>query len=101
MTWSLPSRERGLKYIPRFVSRGEIPVAPFTGAWIEMVSLSLVDIAMSVAPFTGAWIEIYLDEQHEQYHRVAPFTGAWIEISMASAASVAEKSLPSRERGLK
>ena len=35
-----------------------------------------------VAPFTGAWIEIIIgvvDEVHEM-QEVAPFTGAWIEM---------------------
>ena len=39
---SLPSRGRGLKFTA--VMRGEVtePVAPFTGAWIEIVSESSV-----------------------------------------------------------
>ena len=34
-----------------------------------------------VAPYTGAWIEIVL--RHVVYHfaQVAPYTGAWIEIN--------------------
>ena len=34
-------------------------VAPFTGAWIEIIVIANVAIAITaVAPFTGAWIEI-------------------------------------------
>ena len=33
-------------------------VAPFTGAWIEMLNKRLNDEIPFVAPFTGAWIEI-------------------------------------------
>ena len=33
-------------------------VAPFTGAWIEMLCSSYAALWRSVAPFTGAWIEI-------------------------------------------
>ena len=34
-------------------------VAPFTGAWIEILGDSLQQFAgLVVAPFTGAWIEI-------------------------------------------
>ena len=33
-------------------------VAPFTGAWIEMVISCAPDTPEKVAPFTGAWIEI-------------------------------------------
>ena len=36
-----------------------VQVAPFTGAWIEMIfGNSPTVIMMLVAPFTGAWIEI-------------------------------------------
>ena len=33
-------------------------VAPFTGAWIEINSLTYKNYFTPVAPFTGAWIEI-------------------------------------------
>ena len=33
-------------------------VAPFTGAWIEMIASFKNCVRMPVAPFTGAWIEI-------------------------------------------
>ena len=33
-------------------------VAPFTGAWIEINTLSILKEWRKVAPFTGAWIEI-------------------------------------------
>ena len=33
-------------------------VAPFAGAWIEIVEKGEVKINASVAPFAGAWIEI-------------------------------------------
>ena len=35
-----------------------------------------------VAPFTGAWIEIVSNAEREEERQVAPFTGAWIEISI-------------------
>ena len=35
-----------------------LPVAPFTGAWIEMDNLCSYPLYPLVAPFTGAWIEI-------------------------------------------
>ena len=34
------------------------PVAPFTGAWIEIVVRLAWSRQRVVAPFTGAWIEI-------------------------------------------
>ena len=35
-----------------------IQVAPFAGAWIEIVCSNVVFIMPQVAPFAGAWIEI-------------------------------------------
>ncbi len=57
-----------------------LSVAPFTGAWIEILSLSKSFRFRFVAPFTGAWIEISLDKFVLMIVLVAPFTGAWIEI---------------------
>ena len=33
-------------------------VAPFAGAWIEIISPSVIRLCNLVAPFAGAWIEI-------------------------------------------
>ena len=55
-----------------------------------------------VAPFTGAWIEIILKILRDRHDFVAPFTGAWIEITMAKAPIKSVRtSHPSRVRGLK
>ena len=37
-----------------------ITVAPFAGAWIEIVYAYPMDKLFIVAPFAGAWIEILL-----------------------------------------
>ena len=77
-------------------------VAPFAGAWIEIVILQAADRRVMVAPFAGAWIEI-----HNYPARglsgliVAPFAGAWIEIELKRHSIDKIWSLPSRERGLK
>ena len=42
----------------------EVPilfVAPYTGAWIEMIKCLNGKVAVFVAPYTGAWIEITKD----------------------------------------
>ena len=76
---SLPSRERGLKwFIYAAKITGEV-VAPFAGAWIEIVLYSVGYCCSDVAPFAGAWIEIF-----EYVQAIADHL-----------------SLPSRERGLK
>ena len=55
-----------------------------------------------VAPFTGAWIEIPTTWPPRTTTLVAPFTGAWIEIFACCAHLASDVgSLPSRERGLK
>ena len=54
-----------------------------------------------VAPFTGAWIEILANLRASASTPVAPFTGAWIEIVSVDIDLLAKSSLPSRERGLK
>ena len=55
-------------------------VAPFTGAWIEIISSFRCIYEYNVAPFTGAWIEISNSVTSLLRNLVAPFTGAWIEI---------------------
>ena len=63
-----------------------------------MNSIGLTD----VAPFTGAWIEIVVKFHDILLLYVAPFTGAWIEIASASASDASKAaSHPSRVRGLK
>ena len=76
---SLPSRERGLKYMV-------IPPLP---------------AAVLVAPLAGAWIEIAGAANVTALYTVAPLAGAWIEITIVFASFHAFLSLPSRERGLK
>ena len=79
---SLRSSERGLKYISALLRSLTVAVAPFVGAWIEMLleehkeyiykslrsserglkymKLLQLKRVMLVAPFVGAWIEIIL-----------------------------------------
>ena len=55
---SHPSWVRGLKW--RHFRRRRLPayVAPFMGAWIEMMTDAIAAAIYEVAPFMGAWIEI-------------------------------------------
>ena len=59
---SLPSWERGLKYLWQ--------IHPI--------------LQVRVAPLVGAWIEININECKERISRVAPLVGAWIEIPVLS-----------------
>ena len=49
---------RGLKFYIELDVILAVPVAPFTGAWIEMYIVNYAISVGKVAPFTGAWIEI-------------------------------------------
>ena len=55
----------------------------------------------TVAPFAGAWIEIVVYCRNARKPVVAPFAGAWIEMVPITPGSHTLLSLPSRERGLK
>ena len=121
---SLPSRERGLKFQKALKGDIRAIVAPFAGAWIEIVNcpcpasssctslpsrerglkclvISLIFWLYGVAPFAGAWIEMLFYQLSETAQSVAPFAGAWIEIEEAASSIAKIGSLPSRERGLK
>ena len=79
-----------------------ISVAPLAGAWIEIVSGGLHHIPGSVAPLAGAWIEMSKFGTGCLHRSVAPLAGAWIEIvKQTDAYALSQRSLPSRERGLK
>ena len=65
-----------------------VVVAPFTGAWIEIISVLAQPVLGGVAPFTGAWIEILAWSRSCSGIRVAPFTGAWIEIRISVCTTV-------------
>ena len=68
-----------MKHDTDIVGENGLPVAPFTGAWIETFPIKSVKAGPNVAPFTGAWIETPIDAKPYVQHFVAPFTGAWIE----------------------
>ena len=56
---SLPSRERGLKYLLIPMILNHLFVAPLAGAWVEMIREMLEkDPSITVAPLAGAWVEI-------------------------------------------
>ena len=76
---SLPSWERGLKWQSTTKKDRKPKVAPFVGAWIEMTQIAIFIVPAGVAPFVGAWIEM-ADADHNRG---------------------ATASLPSWERGLK
>ena len=98
---SLPTRERGLKSVNPFLISYNLIVAPYTGAWIEMLLFCFNGKTDNVAPYTGAWIEMSVLALCLDRGSVAPYTGAWIEIDIQESCPRQLKSLPTRERGLK
>ena len=78
---SLPSWERGLKYLFTPMQKSGAFVAPLVGAWIEISGMRDAREGRSVAPLVGAWIEITHSTLLSSGRCVAPLVGAWIEIS--------------------
>ena len=76
---SLPSRERGLKYLLSLRSPRE----------------------QSSLPSRERGLKYYSQDNNPLHPQVAPFAGAWIEITLIPDKSGKSLSLPSRERGLK
>ena len=97
---SLPSRERGLKLHEIDVMKKR-KVAPFAGAWIEMLSYSAYCILVFVAPFAGAWIEIYKKVCCARWGRSLPSRERGLKSCPYNPQYSHIPSLPSRERGLK
>ena len=114
--WSLPSWERGLKFVVSGLSAPVVLVAPLVGAWIEIYDvLRILVPAVVVAPLVGAWIEITLlssgrcpgkpslpswerglklqcHSHISESSRVAPLVGAWIEITSNKYIVMGQKS---------
>ena len=101
MSPSLPSWERGLKWLIHVGKIRLLVVAPLVGAWIEIICVFESVRKRTVAPLVGAWIEISGMIGTTQTHWVAPLVGAWIEIMRYRPSLAAFASLPSWERGLK
>ena len=80
MIVSLPSWERGLKYLIYNPLDRLIHVAPLVGARIEISSLLKAIRRLCVAPLVGARIEIRQDREDGRGICVAPLVGARIEI---------------------
>ena len=79
-----------------------IRVAPFAGAWIEILKLLSSKQMNKSLPSRGRGLKYRRADSFKGYRTVAPFAGAWIEIeSVQTDHSSDARSLPSRGRGLK
>ena len=98
---SLPSRERGLKFQFAQLTQSVDPVAPFTGAWIEIPAWISWASGARVAPFTGAWIEMLNIVIDGRIGSSLPSRERGLKLPQDSRKYTSDRSLPSRERGLK
>ena len=99
---SLPSRERGLKFAPWERTGIMHSVAPFAGAWIEILFARTHACAPTSLPSRERGLKSIIIYDHPASTTVAPFAGAWIEIYVVlTSLTQTVMSLPSRERGLK
>ena len=78
-------------------------VAPFTGAWIEIISAGgSAPSTMRSHPSRVRGLKYHEALDNDAFDFVAPFTGAWIEMRTASTRCGSKsRSHPSRVRGLK
>ena len=84
MLMSLPSRERGLKFLLRFAAALVATSLPSRERGLKLPPYNVRRLPPVVAPFAGAWIEIFWKKWILRARKVAPFAGAWIEITMQS-----------------
>ena len=77
-------------------------VAPFVGAWIEIVNRIDIFAICPVAPFVGAWIEIFGEMPFVCFEwKSLPSWERGLKCDKSSQLCLGQLSLPSWERGLK
>ncbi len=76
-------------------------VAPFMGAWIETLLVTLENTAPLSHPSWVRGLKLLGIGVVDACRGVAPFMGAWIETSLMAAMSASWQSHPSWVRGLK
>ena len=77
---SLPSRERGLKSYEQVVIQRFKGVAPFAGAWIEIMYRMIQKSSATSLPSRERGLKFMYVMADTITKPVAPFAGAWIEI---------------------
>ena len=98
---SLPTRERGLKFVDRKNDGAKELVAPYAGAWIEIMNMMEFYIGALVAPYAGAWIEICVGSGVVTVCWSLPTRERGLKLWYVGLFSHLFMSLPTRERGLK
>ena len=99
---SLPSRERGLKYIIRHTAHLLSLSLPSRERGLKLGELLVNTRLATVAPLAGAWIEILPDTDMEMIRPESlPSRERGLKFLRHCTSLVHRSSLPSRERGLK
>ena len=98
---SLPSWERGLKYLKKLPVVGSDHVAPLVGAWIEIETAAGGGTGNMSLPSWERGLKLDVATGNSKTAEVAPLVGAWIEITVLRSCRSILPSLPSWERGLK
>ena len=79
-SWSLPTRECGLKFLFSRLELYRSPVTPYAGVWIEINVPLITLLHTAVTPYAGVWIEIARKNRKNSWKIVTPYAGVWIEI---------------------
>ena len=80
MALSHPTRVRGLKFVVVVIGH-KVKVAPYTGAWIEIVFKKSVQSDLPSHPTRVRGLKFQNEQGMFFQGLVAPYTGAWIEIN--------------------
>ena len=102
ITWSLPSRERGLKCtLLRSGQLSAVKSLPSRERGLKSHTVGAVRVGTPVAPFTGAWIEMAWAVEHGTSLASLPSRERGLKFQQVQNLLKQAGSLPSRERGLK
>ena len=98
---SLPSRERGLKSVCPAPEQSNHLSLPSRERGLKSPSAIISFLSFIVAPFAGAWIEIVTGPLHPCSCKSLPSRERGLKFKERAYSSTHIWSLPSRERGLK
>ena len=95
---SLPSRERGLKYVRGVVSPVRATSLPLRERGLKYLLLDVLSGVNRSLPSRERGLKFDEQTGFLGVLDVAPFAGAWIEMAVVFGASCSLMSLPSRDR---
>ena len=98
---SLPSRERGLKFVTNSGVFWCIEVAPLAGAWIEINPFRKKWTDFLSLPSRERGLKFWKPPPPQAPYRSLPSRERGLKCIVLQNPAVRESSLPSRERGLK